>query len=80
MSNRFDYVKYDQRAINMQNHVKEVCQQLEEYMQQFIPEGRPKSLALTSLEEFYMWVGKAIRDDQLTRVNNTELQEQRGDA
>jgi hypothetical protein len=38
---------------------------------------RAKALALTKLEEVYMWIGKAIRDDQLSRNGTAELQEER---
>ena len=42
-----------------------------------LPEGRAKSLALTKLEECYMWIGKAIRDAQMKRNGGAELQEER---
>lgn len=69
MSNgRFDYVKYDRKAQNQQTAIKEMCESLEEYINKFISDGRAKSLAFTSLEEFYMWCGKAIRDEQIKRA------------
>lgn len=37
-------------------------------------------MAITKLEEFYMWVGKAIRDEQLLRNGSAELQEERKDG
>ena len=39
--------------------------------------GRSASLALTKLEEAYMWIGKQIRDDQIARNEHYELQEER---
>lgn len=33
---------------------------------------------LNHLEEVYMWVGKAIRDEQISRDGKAELQEERG--
>jgi len=36
---------------------------------------RAKALAITKLEEVYMWIGKAIRDDQIKRNGSAELQE-----
>jgi hypothetical protein len=39
--------------------------------------SRPQSLALTSLEECYMWIGKAIRDNQIERNGSATLLEQR---
>lgn len=77
---RFDYVKYDQRAVNQQTHLKEQCEGIEEYLNKFFHDSRAKSLALTALEEFYMWCGKAIRDDQIGRNGTAEPQEQRTDS
>jgi hypothetical protein len=36
------------------------------------PDSRAKSLALTKLEECYMWIGKMIRDEQIAEDNNAE--------
>jgi len=36
--------------------------------------------AIDKLEEFYMWVGKAIRDDQIKRNGSAPLQEGRKDG
>jgi len=41
---------------------------------------RAKALAITKLEEVYMWIGKAIRDDQIKRNGSAELQEERKDG
>jgi hypothetical protein len=32
----------------------------------------------TKLEEAYMWIGKAVRDDQIERNGSAELLEERG--
>lgn len=73
---RFDYVKYDEASISNQNLFKGICEDLEANIEN-LPNGRAKSLALTSLEESYMWIGKAIRDDQIARNGSAELQEGR---
>lgn len=39
--------------------------------------ARAKALALTKLEECYMWIGKALRDDQIARIGSAPLQEDR---
>ena len=80
MSGRFDYVKYDQRAVNQQNHIKTEVEGLELYLDKFLPNSRAKDLALQALEEFYMWCGKAIRDDQVKRNGSAEPQEQRSNS
>ena len=72
---RFEYTKFDEESIDMQNNCKIVCQELEKLIG-YIGIGtgvvspksaRAKALALTKLEETYMWIGKAIRDDQTER-------------
>lgn len=76
-STRFDYVKYDSISMEKQGLAKEICLDLEEFIQKGITSSRPTSLALTALEEVYMWIGKAIRDEQ-TLTRKSELQEGRG--
>jgi len=66
MSQRFDYVKYDQHAADMQGRFKQAFLDMEGLVGE-LGDGRAKSLVLTKLEEAYMWVGKAIRDDQIAR-------------
>ena len=81
---RFDYVMYDKLAMKRQTAFKEHS----EFMETLILgnfQGQPKcgrsmSLALTALEECYMWIGKAIRDDQIARNGSAELQEGRKDG
>ena len=58
---RFDYVKYDDDAVKMQEIVKYQFQKVEEAISG-LKEGRAKSLILTYLEIAYMWAGKAIRE------------------
>jgi hypothetical protein len=79
MGSRFDYVKYDRTACDTQEAFKQIADHLERMVGGIrAPEaGRAKALALTTLEEFYMWVGKAIRDDQIARNGGAELQEGR---
>jgi hypothetical protein len=60
----------------MQEAAKEAVQEVELVIN-LLPEGRAKSLALTKLEECYMWIGKAVRDLQITSNGTAELQEER---
>lgn len=76
---RFDYVKYDDAAIAVQDEAKEKAIALEIVING-LPDGRAKSLALTKLEEVYMWIGKAVRDDQIKRNGSAPLQEERKDG
>lgn len=74
---RFDYVKYDEKAAEMQSNFKDDFEALERAVVANLKPGRASSLVLTKLEEAYMWVGKAIRDEQIVRNGTAELQEER---
>lgn len=63
--NRFDYVKFDHEAIKIQESFKERFIELEDSINLLLISPKPKELALIKLEEVYMWIGKAIRDDLL---------------
>ncbi len=63
-STRFDFVKYDAVSVETQQHFKRVYVSLAN-MIEGMPDGRAKAIALTKLEESFMWVGKALADDQI---------------
>jgi hypothetical protein len=75
--NRFDYVKYDDKAVTDQTKLKEEFQKMESLVDSTIESPRAKALVHTKLEEAYMWVGKGIRDDQFKRNGTAPLQETR---
>ncbi|MDH4164710.1 MAG: hypothetical protein OEW15_18780 [Nitrospirota bacterium] len=93
---RFDYVKYDEEAIKIQDFFKSHAVLLEQNVNLIgatsaLPSapdqllklqslGRSKAMAITKLEEFYMWIGKAVRDDQILRNGSAPLQEERKDG
>lgn len=77
MPNRYDYVQYDDYASQIQAQFKAAFQNLETIIEDALPNGRATSLVHTKLEEAYMWVGKAIRDDQVARNGSAPLQEDR---
>ncbi len=74
---RFDYVKYDSEAEEIQRIFKESMVNLESDINQFLVSVRPRYLAMAHLEEVYMWIGKAIRDDQISRNGTAEMLEER---
>lgn len=74
---RFDYTKYDDKAIADQGNCKQRAQEMERLIEQVVKCPRSKALALTKLEEVYMWIGKGIRNDQIARIGSAELQEER---
>lgn len=74
----FDYIKYDEQAASNQARFKAAFEELEALVTAQLPAGRAQSLVLTKLEEAYMWVGKAIRDDQVARTGKSEELTHRG--
>lgn len=79
VSGTFDYVKYDEQAQGQQAFYKTKFEELHNVVQSLEP-GRAKALAMTKLEEAYMWVGKALRDEQIARNGKAELQEERSNS
>lgn len=67
---RFDYVLHDDIAGERQAACRAACRELEGLIERLLPKGRAQSLAFTKLEEMYMWIGKAIRDDQIARTGS----------
>lgn len=68
---RFDYVKYDDATAAKQEGFKMEVMDLAHSIEQLAP-GRAQSLALTKLEECYMWIGKALRDEQIKKNSETK--------
>lgn len=75
MSKRFDYVAYDETAVEQSKQAKHQCLVMEAFIEG-ISAGRAQALALTKLEETYAWIGKAIRDEQVNK-RGAALQEGR---
>lgn len=75
---RFSYIRYDEIAQTKGQDFKKQFVELATKVEEKLPNGRAKSLVLTKLEEAYMWVGKAIRDEQISRTppsSNPEVPE-----
>lgn len=68
---RFNYVRYDEESTKQQEQAKEICEKLEAFLNK-LGAGRPQALAFNALEETYMWIGKAIRDNQVERGSQVE--------
>lgn len=81
--NRFDYVAYDEQANALAGEFKGAFVDLEAKIESHFASpksagvARYKAMLLSKLEEAYMFVGKAIRDDQIARNGSAELQEGR---
>lgn len=72
MPGRFDYVKYDDESTSTQQQFKAACEGLTALIESRLKPGRARSLAITALEVAYMWIGKAIRDEQVERGSQPE--------
>lgn len=84
---RFDYVKYDATATEAHSAIKAQVEKLEELVNQIgagtcaqNASARAKALAITKLEEFNMWVGKAFRDDQIARGGSSTHEPSRSES
>jgi hypothetical protein len=75
---RLDYVRYDGQAQSTQEVGKNLACRIEAFIEQCIQCPRSKALALTKLEECYMWIGKGVRNDQIKRNGSAPLREKRG--
>lgn len=71
MPGRFEYTQFDEVSRRQQKHMKESFERLTHDFETLFLVGRARSLVLTKLEEAYMWVGKAIRDDQADRESKS---------
>lgn len=66
MTSRFDHVRYDEVSGALRSEAKDLMIQVESFVGK-LGSGRAQSLAITKLEEVYMWIGKSIRDLQVAR-------------
>jgi hypothetical protein len=76
---RFDYVRYDDTAQSHQDVAKKLVTDIEAFIDT-LKASRNTALAYTKLEECYMWLGKAIRDEQIKRNGSAPLMEERKDG
>ncbi len=67
MTTRLDYLKWDDKSEKIQQSFKKFYQQIETMLDEELENSREKSLAITKMEESWMWVGKAIKVDQQKR-------------
>lgn len=69
---RYDYVKYSDKSQELQAKFKSDFQQITNGVEMALRPSRAQALALTKLEEAYMWIGKAIRDEQVSSLPSVE--------
>lgn len=64
---RFDYIRYDEAHAELQSQFYLAFNEMNDVIENNLENGRAKALAITKLEECYMWVGKQIRDQQVKK-------------
>lgn len=81
---RFDYVEYDEIAATKQLGFKNLCMGIDQAIEEMLPFDKAtiaaKTKAINHLEICYMWLGKALRDEQIARNGGASLQEQRNNS
>ncbi len=64
---RFDYVKLDDDSTQLLSDLRNLCVDLEALLMSGTTHSREYALAMTNLEQAFMWMGKAVRNDYLAR-------------
>jgi hypothetical protein len=61
---RFDDIQYDKKRMEAQAKLKELFKQMLLSIRESTETSREQSLAITNLEQAYMWAGEALKHDQ----------------
>lgn len=75
---RFDYVKYDEQSTAAQEAFKVKFDEIEKLADEVLQNSREKASLMTYLEIAYMWIGKAIRNEQIARNVQSAHEPDRG--
>lgn len=82
LKKRFSYVKYSPTVTLLSEGFKTKFEELESMIDALpvanADVGRARSLAYTKIEEAFMWIGKALRDQQIATDGAVEHQPARG--
>ena len=68
MNGDFSYTKYDKLSTTKSETFKMLHETIVSTLKASLPPSREQSLAITKLEESFMWTGKAIRNEQIDRT------------
>jgi hypothetical protein len=64
INNRFEFHPADEEKAANHECVRQMCCELAHSLNELLPEGREKSLAITNLEETMMWANAALARHQ----------------
>jgi hypothetical protein len=67
MLGKFELLPYDSSSQALSNSALQKVDDVRAFIETNIKPGREASLAMTKVEECFMWIGKAIRNDQYER-------------
>lgn len=68
MANRFEFIKYDDMSAETIKDFKSVFMVIDGlFDRRLVNGGAARAMALAKLEESFMWISKAVRDEQLAR-------------
>lgn len=68
MTDRYEHIEFSVFQHNLHLKFRSLFKTIEKELDHIAP-GRARSIVLTKIEEAYMWVGKAIRDEQREKYN-----------
>lgn len=71
MSQRFSHVTFDEQSNALRQKLRDLFESIE-HLVTLMPNTRASQLALTKLEEAYMWAGKGVRDGQIARTGTID--------
>lgn len=84
---RFDYVKFDENTVAVSEVFKDCYSTMTDLLEQIelVDKAGPsahraKAVALTKLEESFMWVGKMLRDNQVAMNGPSDHLPERSDS
>lgn len=68
---RLGSISYDDTAQAKHQQAAEICISLGDLLSE-LAQSRAQALAITKLEECFMWLGAALRDDQIRREHHAQ--------
>lgn len=68
---KFTNIQFDKIASEKYVTLMQMFERIEQYMIENISNSRERSVAITRLEDTHMWTNKALREDQLSRINGS---------
>lgn len=74
---RFDYVRYDEETQKTSMYIRDQILEVEKSILE-LGQSREASLAITKLEECYMWIGKHLKNKVLEKDASVDNEPARG--